>query len=140
LTTQAVTSRQSPYRHNGNHYCRAGDEKQDPPDKIGVIFMVALHARLLIAFMTDYPEQLSKVLTQLRQEGFAGIVPRTVMGCSPNFGYTIERPIGYGYVRNGAASPMIISTTETMLIVATERKTCRIFEASYDPSRASIRV
>jgi hypothetical protein len=49
------------------------------------------------------------------------------MGCSPNFGYTIERPNGYGYVRNdGGVTDDYLRDGRYELVVATERQPCRL--------------
>jgi 4-methylaminobutanoate oxidase (formaldehyde-forming) len=60
---------------------------------------------------------------------------------SGGFGYTIERPIGYGYVRNGGGvTDDYLRDGSYELIVATERLPCRLLlEAPYDPSGTRIR-
>jgi 4-methylaminobutanoate oxidase (formaldehyde-forming) len=61
---------------------------------------------------------------------------------SGGFGYSLGKPIGYGYVRNGAGvSDEYLGQGTYELIVAAETKPCRlVLQAPFDPAGARIRV
>ena len=61
---------------------------------------------------------------------------------SGGFGYTLNRPIGMGYVRNAeGVSDDWLAAGRYELVVAGEAKACRLFaRPPYDPDGAKIRV
>ena len=61
---------------------------------------------------------------------------------SGGYGYTVDRPLGYGYVRNaGGVTDDHLRAGTYELIVAGDRKPCRILlEAPVDPAGARIRA
>jgi 4-methylaminobutanoate oxidase (formaldehyde-forming) len=73
--------------------------------------------------------------TILRNGAFAGYLT------SAGFGYTIGKPIGYGYVRNGSGvSEDYLRSGTYELVVARETVKARIHLAPlYDPSNARVK-
>ena len=93
--------------------------------------------KTLAGFTVDDPEiVLLGRETILRDGEYAGYLT------SGGFGYTIGKPIGYGYVRNGAGLDdnwLRRSTYE--LVVATERVPAKLhLEPLYDPKSARVKL
>jgi 4-methylaminobutanoate oxidase (formaldehyde-forming) len=94
-------------------------------------------AKLLAGFMTDDPEVvLLGRETILRDGAFAGYLT------SGGHGYTIGRPIGYGYVRHsGGVTAEYLRAGTYELVVASEPVPARIhLEPPYDPSGARVKA
>ena len=61
---------------------------------------------------------------------------------SGGYGYTVEKNIGYGYVRNAdGVSDELLASGDYELVVAMERAPAKIhLEAMYDPAGAKIKA
>ena len=93
--------------------------------------------KTLAGFTVDDPEiVLLGRETILRDGEYAGYLT------SGGFGYTVGKPIGYGYVRNGAGlDDDWLRRGAYELVVATERVPAKLhLEPLYDPKSARVKV
>jgi sarcosine dehydrogenase len=92
--------------------------------------------KMLVGFTTEREDiVLAGRETILRNGEFAGYLT------SGGYGYTIGRPIGYGYVRNaGGVSEDYVRSGKYELVVAQERVKAQVhLEPLYDPTNARVK-